>query len=184
MNKTLVATALGALIATAGAIPVAQATDGTINITGSVVSQTCKVEGNDFGTPATKAVPLAPVLATDLAVAGNTAQKTPFSLAITNCDSALTSVQAYFSGANIDPSTGNLTLSGGASATNVQIQLLNASGAVMPLNGATATAQNSQVVALSGGAATLDYSAQYVAVGGAATAGAANTSVQFTMNYL
>jgi major type 1 subunit fimbrin (pilin) len=183
MNKTLISTALGAVLAVAGFAPTAQAADGTINITGSVVAQTCKVEGSSFGTQATKTVPLAPVLATDLASVGSTAKKTPFSLSVTSCSPSLTSVQAYFSGANINASTGNLNVTGAGAATNVQIQLLNASDAVMPLNGATASAQNSQVVALSGGAATLNYAAQYVATG-AATAGSANTSVQFTLNYL
>ena len=185
MNKKLLSTALIATIAATGFATVAQASDGTINITGKVVGQTCKVEGSAFGTPASKNVPLALVLAPVLSTAGNTANKTAFNLNITACDTALSTVQTQFSGANIDATTGNLKLTGGsAAATNVQIQLLNASSAVMPLNGASATAQNSQVVNLTGGAATMSYYAQYIAVGGAAGAGTANTSVEFTMNYL
>jgi major type 1 subunit fimbrin (pilin) len=184
MNKTLLSTALVAIMAAAGFAPTAQAVDGTINITGQVVGQTCKVENTAYGTQATKSVTLPLVLAPVLGTAGNTANKTPFTLNITGCDSALSTVQTQFSGANIDASTGNLKLTGVGAATNVEIQLLNASNVVMPLNAANATAQNSQVVSLSGGAATMNYSAQYVAVGGAAGAGSANTSVEFTMNYL
>lgn len=184
MHKFLLSAALLAATAAVGFAPTAQAVDGTINITGQVVGQTCKVEGTAFGTQATKNVALPLVLAPVLNAAGNTANKTPFSLSITGCDPALSTVQTQFSGANIDATTGNLKLTGTGTATNVEIQLLNASNQVMPLNGSTATAQNSQVVSLSGGAATMNYSAQYIAVGGAAGAGSANTSVEFTMNYL
>jgi major type 1 subunit fimbrin (pilin) len=184
MNKTLLSTALVATMAAVGFAPTAQAVDGTINITGKVVPQTCKVGGSAFGTPVTKTVTLPQVLASDLAAAGDTSQKTTFTLAISGCDTALGSVQTYFSGTNIDASTGNLKLTSSSPATNVQIQLLNDSDTPMPLNGADATAQKSQVVALSSGAATMSYSAQYVAVGGAAGAGSADTSVEFTVNYL
>ncbi|MEO7067204.1 MAG: fimbrial protein [Rhodanobacter sp.] len=184
MNKKLLSTALFAVIAATSIVTTAQASDGTINITGKVVGQTCKVEGAAFGTPASKTVPLALVLAPVLSAAGNTANKTAFSLNITGCDSALTTVQTQFSGTNIDATTGNLKLTGATPATNVQIQLLNASSAVMPLNGASATAQNSQTVNLTAGAATMSYYAQYIAVGGAAGVGLANSSVEFTMNYL
>jgi major type 1 subunit fimbrin (pilin) len=68
----------------------------------------------------------------------------------------------------------------------VEVQLLNGTNSTpMPLNAATATAQNSPVGTVSSsGAATLSYAAQYIAVGGAATAGLVNTSVSYTINYL
>lgn len=184
MNKTLLSTTLVATMAAIGFAPTAQAIDGTINITGKVVGQTCQVENTAFGTQVTKSVAMPLVLTSALGAAGNVANKTPFTLTISGCDTALTSVQTQFSGANIDAATGNLKISSASPATNVEIQLLNASDAPMSLSGADATAQNSQVVALVSGGATMKYSAQYIAVNGAAGAGSANTSVEFTMNYL
>ena len=70
MNKTLLSTALVAILAAAGFAPTAQAVDGTINITGQVVGQTCQVENTAYGTQATKSVTLPLVLAPVLGAAG------------------------------------------------------------------------------------------------------------------
>lgn len=156
--------------------------DGVINITGTVVAQTCKVDGNSFGTSDTITVGLPTVLTSNLASAGAVAGQKPFAINITGCDSALSTVQTYFSGSNIDSTTGNLANSG--TAGNVQVQLLNSDNSAIDLSGADATAQNSKVANLdSSGNATLQYVAQYIANGAAAGAGDVNTSVQFTMVY-
>lgn len=186
MKPALLTTAL-AVAGLAMAATTAQAAsnpgpDGTITITGKVIAQTCTVNSNGSGT-ANATVALPSVLTTNLATTGAVAGKTPFSIVIAGCDAALTTAQAFWSGANIDASTGNLKNATGAGNSNVQVQMLNASNAVMPLNGATAAAQNSQVVNLASGGATLNYAAQYVAASAAATAGAVNTSVAFTVIY-
>jgi P pilus assembly protein, pilin FimA len=187
MNKTLLSAALIAGFGFAAFAPqTARAAtqnptpDGTITITGQVVAQTCKVDGNSYGTSDNVAVTLPSVLTTQLASSGQVAQKTPFAINVTGCDPALSNVQTFFSGTNIDTTTGNLSNTG--SASNVQVQLLNSTSAAMTLNGASAIAQNSPVVTLSSGAATLNYYAQYYATG-ATGAGAVNTSVAFTLIY-
>lgn len=170
-----------ALAATANAVS-NSTPDGTITITGTVVGQTCKVNGNSFGTPDAITVALPTVLTSNLAAAGTTAGQKQFSINITGCDAALSTVQTYFSGSNIDSATGNLSNTG--TAGNVQVQLLNSDSSTIDLSGADATAQNSEVANLDGsGNATLQYTAQYIANGGAASAGDVNTSVQFTMVY-
>jgi major type 1 subunit fimbrin (pilin) len=156
--------------------------DGTITFTGKVIAQTCKVNSNGSGT-ANATVALPSVLTTNLATTGDVAGKTPFSIVISGCDASLGTAQAYWSGANVDAATGNLKNASGGGNSNVQVQMLNAGNAVMPLNGATATAQNSQVVNLNNGGATLNYSAQYIAATAPANAGAVNTSVAFTVIY-
>lgn len=159
------------------------APDGTITVNGQVLAQTCLVDGNAYGTPDNVVVGLPNVLSTALASAGSTAGDTGINIAITNCDAALKTVQTYFSGGDIN-SAGRLNNSSTAAAVagNVQVQMLNASGAVMDLSQATATGQNSQVVNLSGGAATMSYTARYYATG-AASAGAVKSTVNFTMIY-
>lgn len=156
--------------------------DGTITITGKVVAQTCLVDGNSAGTSDLKSVTLPNVLTTQLAANGDTAGTTAFQIDVTGCDASLSSVQTYFSGGDIDSTSGNLNNSAASPAANVQVQLLNGSGTPMTLNGTNATAQGSQSVALSGGAATLNYSARYLATG-AAGAGGVKSTVDFTMIY-
>jgi len=160
----------------------ARAVDGTITFTGKVVANTCAFAVNGGGS--SNAVQLPVVFTSALTTAGNVAGTTAFTIAASGCDPLLTSVQAYFtSAANVDTTTGNLKNTGGTAA-NVQVQLLNGTtNAVMPLNAATATAQNSPVGTLSGGAVTMNYKVQYYATG-AATAGLVNTSVAYTINYL
>jgi major type 1 subunit fimbrin (pilin) len=194
MKKTILTTALltafgVAAIASQGAIAATlpnsvsnSGPDGTITITGTVIAQTCLVDGNAAGTSDAKTVTLADVLTSDFGAVGSVAAPKPFSIAITGCNAALSSVQAFFTGANIDTTTGNLTNTA-ASGSNVEVQLLNASGVAMSLKGANATAQNSQSVNLTGGAATLNYSAQYIATAAATSAGGVNTAVNFTLIY-
>lgn len=190
MNKTLLSAALIAGFGIAAFAPqtARAAADGTITITGQVVAQTCTVDTNAFGTPDLKTVALPLVLAPALSTVGNVAGLTAFNIVLAGCDSSLTSAQTFFSGGNIDATTGNL--SNPAGATGVEVQLLDnntASPTVMLLNQGTPTAQKSSVVnlAASGGTkgATLKYSAQYVATG-PVTAGAVSSTVQFTMVYL
>ncbi|MEI7035470.1 fimbrial protein [Fulvimonas yonginensis] len=170
-----------ALAATANAVS-NSSPDGTITITGTIVGQTCKVDGKSFGTPDAITVALPTVLTSNLSSAGATAGQKQFSINITGCDSALSMVRTYFSGSNIDSTTGNLSNTG--TAGNVQVQLLNSDNTAIDLKGADAAAQKSQVANLdSSGNATLQYSARYIANGGAASAGNVNTSVQFTMVY-
>lgn len=187
MKKLLLSAVLATTFGAMAMVPTpAKAVDGVITVTGSVVAQTCTVDGNAFGTSDAVSVKLPLVLAPVLSTSGNVANKTGFSLVVANCDSSLSTVQAFFSGSNINPDGNLKNATGAGNASNVEVQLLNANSVVMPLNNGTANGQNSLVTNLTGTStkgATLNFFAQYYATG-AATAGAVNTSVQFTMNYL
>lgn len=192
MNKLLLS---AALVATFGAVALApQAaraatnnpvsnppTDGTINITGTVIAQTCKVDGKSAGTADTKTVSLPDVLTSQLAATGDTAGDTPFSIAVTDCDSALSTVHTYFTGSNI-ATDGRLSNGTAGTATGVEVQLLNSDNSAIALNSADGS-QNSEVVNLNSGDATLDYTARYYASSNTVGAGSVNTSVAFTMVY-
>lgn len=190
MTKTILAAALIASLGVAAIAPkTAQAAaDGTINFSGQIVAQTCKINGAAFGTPTTlPTVTLPWVFAPVLATSGNVAGATNFSIAVTGCDPTVKKVQAQFSstGGTIDTATNNLKITTGTgNATNVQLQLLNGddSSAIL-LGQTTAAAQNSHVVNLdASGAATMPYIVQYKSTG-VATAGNVTSSVQFTMVY-
>ncbi|RQQ05919.1 type 1 fimbrial protein [Burkholderia stagnalis] len=164
----------------AGIPAMAQAVDGTITFTGAVTAQTCTINGNGAGSK-DFTVALPSVSTSALSAAGQTAGQTPFSIALTKCSSPTGSVHTFFEpGATTDLTTGNLIVATGG-ATNVQIGLANAD--LSPIKaGAADASQNSKSVSIVDNAATLQYYARYVATG-AATAGAANSSVMYSLVY-
>ncbi|WP_416048462.1 fimbrial protein [Cupriavidus basilensis] len=177
---------LAITLATAGLMTAAgsaQAADGTINFTGSVIASTCKINAgtNDL------AVVLPRVGTNSLAKAGATAGRTPFVLALTGCSvskDAPTKVAVSFEpGTSVNADTGRLKLQGADAASNVEIGILNDQSAPIKVGAASAD-QNSQIVAIDGttGAAKMSYAAEYTATG-VATAGTANSFVQYTLMY-
>ncbi|WP_144153973.1 fimbrial protein [Paraburkholderia sp. BCC1885] len=158
----------------------AAAADGTITFNGTITAQTCTINGNGSGSN-NFTVTLPTVSSSTLAAAGQTAGRTPFSIALTNCTPNSGNVHTFFeAGPTVDTTTGNLVVNAGG-ATNVEIGLQNFDFTNITAGAADAS-QNSKSVAINSGKATLNYYAQYVATG-AATAGAANSSVMYTMSY-
>lgn len=152
----------------------AHAADGTVKINGLVTDQTCEVNANSKDITVT----LPTVGAGSLATAGTTAGRTPFTINLDNCKAG--DVSAFFeTGGHVDAASGRLNNTGGA--TNVQVQLLNDSSAVIPLL-ATQTGTTKVTVAPDGGSAALNYYAEYYATG-QATPGTVATSVQYTISY-
>jgi len=177
MKKSIVASLIvGALAASS---QFAMASDGTITINGLVTSNTCAISGNGGGKDFTVTLPS--VSAASLAVAGQTAGRTPFSINLTGCNPVDGGVHAFFEpGPTTDLATGRLILAGGG-ASNVQIGLLNDDFSEIKAGAADAS-QNSKSVTMAAGAATLSYYAQYYATG-AAVPGVANSSVMYTLSY-
>jgi len=179
MKRNLVSALI--LASTAMVAQLASANDGTITFNGQVTAQTCTINGN--GTGAKDFLVTLPSVSTSaLAGAGQTAGRTPFSIALSACTPDSGNVHTYFEpGITTDASTGNLKLDAGG-ASNVQIGLLNSDFTPIKAGFADAS-QNSKPVVIASGSATLSYYAQYVATGGAAGAGAANSSVMYTLVY-
>ncbi len=173
MNKTLLSTALVAVVAAIGFAPTAQAAGGTINITGKVLSDTCVVAVNGGAT-----VVLPVVMTSTLNTVGAVAGATNFNVGLTGCDANTTSATMGFSGGNINASTGNLD-NAAPSGSNVQVQLLNGG---TPVN--TANNTNAPVIAVASGSGSVTLKAQYVAASAAATAGLVSSTVSFTLTYL
>lgn len=178
----LVAAAAAGLVSIAPAF----AADGTINFTGTVTAQTCKI--NSAASPANINLTLPTVSATALNAAESTAGNTPFAVTLSECATgagAPTQARMYFeAGPNITTAGTLRNTAATNPAANVQIRLLNGDESVIDLSKTTtAVAQGSKPATISGGAATLNYVAQYIAKGGAAGAGAVASSVTFTMQY-
>ena len=112
----------------------ANAADGTINVTGNVVTTGCTVQNEatvaevSFGT-------LSPQTFTAV---GTISDKKPINFVLENCPASLTSAKVYLMG-KIHPDNKQLTaLDAGANATGIGIALYNKDGAMIPIDSASA----------------------------------------------
>lgn len=170
------------LVLSLGLTSSAFAKDGTVVIEGKITDQTCII--NNFTSDKDIKVKLPTVKKDSLASTGETAGRTPFKIELTGCKaaSAEQQVKAFFlpDAAKVN-AEGRLKNTG--SATNVDVQLLNADGTTGILAGENITTQNVTPVSLNNAeTGTLQYNAQYYATG-AATAGDVKATVDFNIVY-
>jgi major type 1 subunit fimbrin (pilin) len=191
MKKTLLTAALAASFGIIALAPgIAGAVDGTITVTGTIVSNTCKVGS---GSPNNFTVALPTISTSALGGSGAVAGSTAFSIAVSGCGTSGTpsKVTTYFEpGSTIDTTTGNLSNQAGTgAATGVEVRLLNGSGstatAFSPIVlGSASASQNSGQFTLASGAATMNYYAEYYQTNATAVgAGSFTSSVTYTMLY-
>ncbi|WP_321856375.1 fimbrial protein [Burkholderia cenocepacia] len=181
--KILKRSAVPFLLLAAGAAfsSAAHAADGTVNFRGKVIASTCSVEGGSDLT-----VPLPPVSTTALADVGAVAGRSAFSLALKGCtvgDENPVKVGVIFeNGANVDQSSGRLTIDTGAkAATGVQINVLDDQQKPIPIGAQTAaTTQIADIDA--DGNAKLNYFAEYFA-SGPVKAGDVSSRVEYSLVY-
>lgn len=185
MNKLVYAAlASGAMILASGS---AFASDGTITFNGALTAQTCTINGN--GSSAKDFTVNLPTVSTGAFAAGNQrAGMTSYNIALTNCSPVSATSKAavfYEAGATVDPTDGRLMVASGG-AQNVKLELSNASDAADKGEyikaGYSRDMQNSKPADISSGSATLQYRVQYYATS-APTAGAANSSVTYSIDY-
>ncbi|RXV68731.1 type 1 fimbrial protein [Burkholderia stabilis] len=182
MKKALISLTAIALPAFA---PLAHAADGTINFTGELMAQTCTIDVNGTVTPAVATVTLPTVSTGKLTASGETTGQTGFVVGLKNCSGPATAASAFFeNGPTVDLASGNLnTTAGAGAATNVQLQLVDASNGSTIKAGNTDQNTNTTRIALdASGNANLPYAVQYYATG-ATTAGSVNSSVTYSINY-
>lgn len=176
MNKKIIAASMTAAMTFFAAT--ANASDGTVTFKGSIDSSTCNVSVNGANKDATVTLPK--VSANQLAAKDAVAGSTNFTMTLSNCSGTSNSVQAFFeAGANVDSVSGNLKNNG--SATNVQVQLVDADGKV--LKAGDASQADGKAVSLTSGTGVLTYSAQYLATDKVGS-GDVDTSVTYSINYL
>ena len=177
MKKTLLSAVMIASfgIAALASMSVQAASSGTINFTGKVLADTCTINVNGSST-STVALPTVMTAAFGTTI-GSTAGATPFTVALTGCDTNTKSAQMAFNGTQIDGATGNLknATSGGS---NVEIQLSSSSGFIN-----TSTQANAPLINVTSGAGSTSLTAQYISTATATTAGLVTSSVGFTLTY-
>lgn len=161
----------GALLALAVSTS-AHAIDGTVNFNGNIVDAPCTISTDGK----TIAVPMQDI--STGAVIDTSAPKTPFSIKLTNCSTAMKqSVQVTFSGTKTGNGLIKLSQARQPVAQNVAIQLYQ--------NGKTLSLDTlSDAVPLKKGDSEIAFAAQYVSVGGQLpVAGSADAVAQFTLTY-
>lgn len=158
------------------------ASTGTITFNGLLTATTCDVSIAGQGASALVVLPTIGI--NQLTGATQTAGRTGFTMALTNCAGTLKSASAFFeAGSSVDVTTGRLHNVTGT-ATNVDLQLRDASSATADVIQAGNTNQiaNMTYVDVSSGSASLPYSVEYYA-NGATTAGTVESSVVYSIQY-
>lgn len=166
MNKLLICMFLSS--ASFGAF----AYDAQVNFSGEVIGQTCMINGS--ASAGTTDVVLDKISTSSLQKAGDWAGNKKFTLALTNCTGATTTVK-WEPMVNVDPATGAL-INTAAGGSNAQIRVLNDDFTAIDL---TADAGRS----ITGPSGNLDYYAQYYAKTAPVTAGQVSTYGYVTLTY-
>jgi major type 1 subunit fimbrin (pilin) len=181
MKRSLLSALVASVVGLAAAGAHAQG-DGTITFNGALTATTCTINGN--GTSSKDFTVTLPTVSTStLPAAGEIAGRVSYSVQLTGCTPVTASSKAsvfYEAGATVDPATGMLRVEAGG-AQNVALQLLNDDWSVIKA-GYPLETQNSKYANLSTGSATLYYGVQSYALG-VTTAGAANSSVVYSIDY-
>ncbi|NBJ36916.1 type 1 fimbrial protein [Serratia fonticola] len=180
MNKLAIAVSL---VAVFGAVNLAQAaSSGTITFNGELTATTCDVVVDGQATDATVVLPT--IGTNQLTTAAQTAGRTGFVMALNNCAGTLTTASTFFeAGTSVDMVTGRLkNLSG--TATNVSLQLRDASSAsqAVIMAGNINQTVNTTYVDIASGSANLPYAVEYYA-NGATTAGTVVSNVVYSIQY-
>ncbi|MBC3231255.1 MULTISPECIES: fimbrial protein [Serratia] len=174
---------IASLVAAFGSVGMAQAAStGTITFNGELTANTCDVIVDGQAADATVVLP---TIGTNLLdAATKTAGETGFVMALNNCSGTLQTASAFFeAGASVDQVTGRLkNLTGGA--TNVSLQLLDASSSSRSVIQAGNQNQvtNTAYVDISSGSANLPYAVRYYAEG-ATTPGTVVSNVVYSIQY-
>lgn len=156
---------------------------GTISVTGVVGTGTCAA---NISGVADYIVTLDTVATAVLATAGATAGSRAFTISLSNCNLVGNkNVVPYFLAINgsVNENGRLKNMYGAGAATNVDIQMLNESSAVMDLSKASGS-QNAGVVNVptAGGAGAVSYTLRYYATA-AAGAGSVSSSMTWGIDY-
>lgn len=171
MKKCLIAVSLAAAAFSASVL----ADDGRINFYGSITDSACTVV-NNMSNPLS--VMMGNVSSSAFTGAGSTASPTKFNIALKDCPESAKSATVKFDGTADSNVATLLALTQEAGvAKGVGIQLMDNKNAVVPLYTA------SSAYPLQAGDNNLAFVARYYATANTVSAGFANATSSFTLNY-
>lgn len=154
----------------------AQASNGQVNITGNIVSNTCEISVDDRN----KTVDMGSVSAKQFTKGSTTALPKAFTLSLVNCGPTAEGMTVGFQGAEDAFRHDLLALDNdGTSATGMGIAILDGNQAPVPVNTRTSTYSvqpNANLI-------VLRFYAQYTANGDEVRAGKANATATFDFIY-
>lgn len=169
MKKTLLAVVMASSVF-AG---VAHAADGQVKFVGNITATACTVDS----TSKDQEVSLGTIATTAFTAAGDKAAPKDFQIKLTGCPDTVKNVAVKFDGVSDSTNATLLALDSGMTATNVGVEISDASGNVLSLHDTSAQ------YAVASNAATIDLVGRYVATAAGVGAGTANATTQFTIDY-
>lgn len=155
----------------------AHAGDGEVHFDGSIISDACVVDTAGEGI----SVNMGDVSTNALHIAGMHASPTKFTINLTGCPTSIKQVAVTFDGVHDKVNSHMLRLDEGQTAQGVAIQISDKYNKTIPIG--------EESIAYSvddNGSASLDFIACYIKTDGtdvSLTAGTANATSQFTINY-
>lgn len=149
--------------------------NGTVNFTGEIVDKGCDIDSGSQN----QSVDMGSVWAKTFTTAGDTSLGKDFTIKLINCPTEVTTNGATLRFDGVAASADNkiLKLDDTSVATGVGIQIKDDAGNIVPLFA------DSKVYTLVEGTNELKFTARYISTAATVTAGAANSSTQFTVNY-
>lgn len=182
MKKLTIVASLVAVFGSAGLTQAAST--GTITFNGELTATTCDVIVDGQAADATVTLPT--IGTNQLTAATQTAGRTGFNMALSNCAGTLKTVSAFFeAGSSVDLVTGHLKNMGGT-ASNVSLQLRDGSSSTQAVIEAGNQNQRLNTIYvpydLTAGTANLPYAVEYYA-DGATTPGTVLSNVVYSIQY-
>lgn len=190
MKKTLISTALVAVVAAVAMPSAFAASTGKITFNGLLRAGTCTITPgtNVTGTAGDMTVTLRGIPADALSQANSSAENTTFDISVgggasDTCNGQVTRLTFENVAGDLINADGYLDNSATGTATNVGVRLLNGNtqNAINLTN--SEDPNNPKVTPANGTPGVLKYQAQYYSKAGGATAGTVNTYVTYTVSY-
>lgn len=153
----------------------ANAADGTLNITGTVIATGCTVDAASIAAP----VALGDLQASAFTAVGDISEKKDITINLTECPVTQSGVMMTATGATDATNSELLGLSGDSVATGLGIALYNKGGALIPMNSASVAAP----IDAETGVATINLEAAAMATSASVTGGDFTATTNFTLTY-
>jgi major type 1 subunit fimbrin (pilin) len=153
----------------------ANAADGTLNVTGSLISSGCTVDSASLAAP----VALGELQSSDFAAVGDISDKHDIVINLTSCPTSQAGVMLSASGAADATNDELLALAADSTATGLGIALYNKDGALIPMSSASAAA----AIDAETGAATINLQAAAMSTAEHVTGGDFTATTNFTLSY-
>ena len=150
--------------------------DGQVNITGSITSVSCSVD------TATQSVNIGDFASSSFPSVGSVTDTKNFNIVLSGCSDGILGTKILFSGTADTANTDLLALDSGTGtkATGVAVEIVDSSAgsATIPLN-----KEKSEIYTLTSGINTLTFGLRYKSTAATVTAGDANATLYFDMDY-